>query len=186
MAAVIGATTWLSLWQFAFICHDPFDFSVSRRGSQNRRGKRLQVFGGGTDLCNSFKDAGCHLIYYCNWANCVEVLGATTLSFFPKQFTGQRTNVRALLAAKYIYSNYTLGNRGNNYVMVPGSGTHLQERNLEWNSIDHLPTHHPHFNWRVSVSDHVLVSPPFPYPNGHLKVWVFPFSSVHTYPNKQP
>lgn len=74
------------------------------------------------------------MIYYCNWGNEVDILGASTLSFLPKwQFTGQRTNMGDILAAKYIYSNYTLGGGGSNYVMGPGSGTHLTsyERDLD-------------------------------------------------------
>lgn len=55
-----------------------------------------------------------------------------------------------ILAAKCVYSNYTLGGGGSNYMMGPASWTHWTsyERDLDQNSIDYLLSNVPHFTWR--------------------------------------
>lgn len=55
-----------------------------------------------------------------------------------------------ILAAKCDYSNCMLGDGGSNYVMGLVYGTHWTsyERDLDQNSIDHLPSNVPHFTWR--------------------------------------
>lgn len=61
--------------------------------------------------------------------------------------------MRAIPVAKYSYSNDTLEDSGNNYMVGPGSRAHQTryERDLDQNSIDLLPSHVLHFNWRALI-----------------------------------
>jgi hypothetical protein len=64
---------------------------------------------------------------------------------------GSHKNMRILPISEYIYPNYTFWNWGNHHRMCPRTYWTYCESDISQNSINHLPSISPYFNWRTTM-----------------------------------
>lgn len=96
--------------------------------------------------------------------------------------------MRILPISEYIYPNYTFWNWGNHHRMCPGTYWTYCESDISQNSINHLPSISPYFNWRATMFLGI------PWDQCQLrtsiqqtpKSLIISFSPVYSYPCKRP